>query len=305
MHADEHAGVLHAGPEGVELRKGERARSLEAGHGGGTDEDHPSAPRQHPLQLLDGLLDDRQGDDRRREDPSLVVERPVLVHPLVEGVDDGVGGLGVVAEALLDQAGQRRPQEDAVDALLVHELQPGTGLTEGGQRDDGLAKDLAGRFPLGVAPLEVLLLGPGSRHLLEGRVGDVVADAPLHRDLGAALDVDVVDHALVPTGEELRQRVARLVHVVVGVEDREVELARRHVATLDDASVRSQGVRRARIAPCPCSASTTCWRACASTTSGPASSRAATSPSSTTGSSAARSWPRPSPPPRRHHRGSR
>src|SRR5437660_843109 len=85
-----------------------------------------------------------------------------------------------MAEAMLDQAGQRRPQEDAVDALGVHELQPGTGLTEGGQRGDGLAKDLAGRFALGVAPLEVLLLGPGRRHLLEGRVRDVVADAPLH-----------------------------------------------------------------------------------------------------------------------------
>ena len=73
-------------------------------------------------------VDDAQVDDRRREDPVLVVERPVLVHPLVEGVDDGVGGRRVVAQALLEQAGQGGPHEGPVDAQLVHQLEPGLGL---------------------------------------------------------------------------------------------------------------------------------------------------------------------------------
>ena len=93
----------------------------------------------------------RQGDDRRREDPVLVVEGPVLVHPLVEGVDHGVGGVGVVAQALLEQAGQRRPHERPVDAELVHQLEPGLGLAERGERADRLAHDLPAGLALGVA----------------------------------------------------------------------------------------------------------------------------------------------------------
>src|SRR5256885_9941399 len=53
---------------------------------------------------------------------------PRLVHPLVERVDHRVGRLRVVAQALLEQTGQRREHERAIDALLVHELEPRTGL---------------------------------------------------------------------------------------------------------------------------------------------------------------------------------
>ena len=61
------------------------------------------------------------------EDAVLEVERPLLVHPLVERVDDDVGRLGVVGEALLEQAGQGRPHDRPVDAELVHQLEPGPG----------------------------------------------------------------------------------------------------------------------------------------------------------------------------------
>ena len=44
---------------------------------------------------------------------------------------------------------------------------------------------------------EVLLLGPGPGDDVEGRVGDVLADRAAQNDLRAALDLDVVDGALV------------------------------------------------------------------------------------------------------------
>ncbi len=63
--------------------------------GAGRIQDDPGPPIEHPLQLLDGLFHDAHGDHRDRKDPVLVVEGPVLKHPLVQGVDDGrvAGGL--------------------------------------------------------------------------------------------------------------------------------------------------------------------------------------------------------------------
>ena len=78
---------------------------------------------------------------------------------------------------------------------------------------------------VGVLELELELLGAGGRDLVERRVRDVVADLVLDRDLGAPVHLDVLDDALVLRREVLRERVGRLVHVVVGVEDEVVELA--------------------------------------------------------------------------------
>jgi len=72
---------------------------------------------------------------------------------------------------------------------------------------------------------EVLLLGAGPGDHLEGGVGDVVADLVAHHDLGAVPDLDVVDDALAPVRQELRQRLFGLVKVVVGVERRIGKLA--------------------------------------------------------------------------------
>src|SRR5262245_4286906 len=111
VHGDEDPGIDHRLPERVELLEAEGAGALVAGHGSGPDQHGAGAPLHTPLQLLDGLLDDGQRDDRRGEDAALVVEGPLLVHPLVEGVDDDVGELGIVPEALLQQAGQCREHE--------------------------------------------------------------------------------------------------------------------------------------------------------------------------------------------------
>ena len=47
------------------------------------------------------------------------------MHPLVEGVDHDVDGVGVVAQALLDEAGEGGPHERPVEAELVHQLEAG------------------------------------------------------------------------------------------------------------------------------------------------------------------------------------
>ena len=161
-------------------------------------------------------------DDRRGEDPVLVVERPLLVDPLVERVDHGVGQLGVVPQALLEQAGQRREHQGPVDAQLVHQLEAGAGLAERGDGPHRLADQLPVRLALGVAVPEVLLLGARPGHDLEGRVRDVLADRALDHDLRAAVDLDVVDGAAVPVGQVPGEGVLGLVEVVVGVEDGEV-----------------------------------------------------------------------------------
>ena len=69
---------------------------------------------------------------------------------------------------------------------------------------------------------------------------------PPHDDLRAAPHVDVVDGALVAVGQELRQRVPRLVQVVVGVEHRDVERAVRPWWVLRGSGWRSERRRRAR-----------------------------------------------------------
>jgi hypothetical protein len=140
-------------------------------------------------------------------------------------VDHGVDCQRVVTQALLDQAGQRGPHQRPVEADLVHQLEARRRLAERRQGLDAPPEDLAVGLALGVADLEVLLLGARRRHPLEGRVGDVLADLALDRDLRAPVGLDVLDDAGVLGREELRQRIRGLVHVVVHVEDRELELS--------------------------------------------------------------------------------
>ena len=74
-------------------------------------------------------------------------------------------------------------------------------------------------------PFEVVLLRPGGGHDLEGRVGDVVADLVVDGDLGAPVDLHVLDEALELLGQVLGEGLRLLVHVVVGIEYREIEVS--------------------------------------------------------------------------------
>lgn len=132
-----------------------------------------------------------------------------------------------------------RPEDEVVDAHHVDDLVD-VVLVEGSDPDvalellDGVAVELLGhlrltdqlaeRLALRVADAEVLLLGAGPGHHLEGGVRDVVADHSTDGDLRPTPHLDVVDGALVPVGKVASERIPRLVQVVVGVEDQEVTL---------------------------------------------------------------------------------
>ena len=54
VHPDQDFGLGHPGPERVELGQGRGPRSPEAPDRSGADQDDPSPPLEHPVQLLDG-----------------------------------------------------------------------------------------------------------------------------------------------------------------------------------------------------------------------------------------------------------
>ncbi len=228
VHRDQHAVLADSLPERVELRHRERARAAEPRHRGRADQDGPRPALDDPVQFLYGLLDDGQADHRGGEDPVLVIERPHLVQPLVERVHDHVDELRVVPHALLEKAGQRREHQRPLDQQLIHELQARGRLAEGGDGAHRLAEDLPARFALGVARGEVLLHRTRARDHLEGGVGDVLADLPADRDLGTAVDLHVLDRARVLLGQVPGERVLGLVQVVIRVEQRVGQHARRH-----------------------------------------------------------------------------
>ena len=82
-----------------------------------------------------------------------------------------------------------------------------------GQAEAGIA-----RLGLAVTLGDVTAVAARDRNLAEGRVRDVVADLVPDGQLGPAVDIDVLDDAVVLPGNELRQGVPVLVQVVVGVE---------------------------------------------------------------------------------------
>ena len=237
VHAHCDVELGHPLPEGVELGQGERAVAAVAGNRRGPDENELGPPLHHPLELLDRTVHDGQRDDRGRKDPALVVEGPVLVHPLVQRVDDDVRGDGVVGQALFEQTGQGRPHERAVEAELVHEREAGLGREERLGRADRVSDDFAAALPLWVAVFEELLRSTWSTDHVERGVRDVLRDHIANRDLRAAVDLDVLDQPRVLGRQELREGVRRLVHVVVGVEDGKVDNGLWHGHLRDDGTV--------------------------------------------------------------------
>ncbi len=149
---------------------------------------------------------------------------PVLGQPPVQRVDHGAHRIGIVGQAFFERAGERRPQQRAIDAHLLHELEPRFGIEErvdAGHRDHLLVE---AEPPAGAEPRAALRhVEPGTagyRDLGEGRVGDVVGDLVAQRELRPTVDLDVLHDPFVFRRQELRERVARLVEMVVGVEGR-------------------------------------------------------------------------------------
>src|SRR5207244_5039065 len=78
-------------------------------------------------------------------------------------------------------------------------------------------------LPRRVPVAEVVLLGSGRGDLVERRVGDVLADLTEDGDLRPPVDLDVADGPTELRGKVLRQRLSRLVEVVVRIEDASLE----------------------------------------------------------------------------------
>ena len=230
MHADDEVELLHTLPERVELGQRERLAALPRGNRGDADQEDLGAPLGDVLELGERDVVARgEADDRRGEDGVGVDVGPVLVHPLVERVDHHAHPVGVVRHALLERARERGPQQRAVDAHLLHELEARLGVEEGVEARHRHHLPEAGARARTVESLAALgdvhARTAGHRDPVERGVGDVVGDLVLDGKLGAAVDVDVPDDPLVLVGEELRERVAVLVEVVVGVEGGERQLA--------------------------------------------------------------------------------
>jgi hypothetical protein len=135
------------------------------------------------------------------------------------------GSISDVPHPLLDQAGEGREHQRALDSELVHQFQARAGLAEGRDGAHRLAEDLAAGLALGVAVAEVVLHRAGTGDHLEGGVGDVVTDLAPYGDLRAAVDLHVLDGVRVLLGEVAGERLLGLVQVVVAVEERIWQLA--------------------------------------------------------------------------------
>ena len=182
VHAHHQVEFLHPGPERIELGQGERLATLPGRHRGDPNQKDLGSSLVNPLELLDGaVVAGGQADDRGGVDGAGIHERPVLVHPLVEGVGHRHGDVGIVSNPPLQHAGQSRPQQGAVDAHVLHESQPRLRVEEGVDAGHGL-------HPL---QAQVPIAGGGLARLPPLRrrgSGQGVADAP------AAADVDDVVH---------------------------------------------------------------------------------------------------------------
>ena len=188
---------------------------------------------QFPLRRVDlGQIDDRSG-----EHPVVIVEGPVFGDPLVQGVDDRERQLRVVCTGVFDETAEGRVDQRLDDTLAVEFGDPVLGVACGCGCLDRLALHLAECLTLGVLACEELLVRARGGDPFEGRVRDEVGDLVVDDDPGLRAELGVLHRACVTVGQVLRQRVGRLVHVLIGVEDwRVTELVHRVIPFLREQS---------------------------------------------------------------------
>ena len=183
-------------------------------------EDHDAgAAVEHPLQLGHGLVDVGEREVGRGEDPLLVVEAPVLVEPAVERAERGTRRGKVVAQRLFHADTERGEEQRAVDALLVHHLQPDVAVAVGGVGRFEVAEQLDDARAALVVPAEVLLETARLGEVAERGVRDEPVHATTDEQARLAVDLGPLHRPLGVLGFDVAgERVGRLVVVVVGVE---------------------------------------------------------------------------------------
>jgi hypothetical protein len=221
---DRDVGLLDQRPEAVEHRVG-RGPAL---YRPGPDVDQPRSLVDHPFQFTDGTgrIDERR--QRHAEHPAVLSESPVLRQPPVERLEIRVGGVRVVDEVLLHRDPERREEHSGLDALLLHERQPGVAVAELG---DALGVDgvLGECTALGL-PSEIGLQLPRRAEVIMGRDGCEVRPALADEDPPER--VAILPHDPDRLVAKRRRDVAceavvRLVVMVVGVHQRVVEACHR------------------------------------------------------------------------------
>ena len=169
-----------------------------------------------PLELVARAAEVLERDHRRGVHRVLVLERPVLEHPFVQRVERDRDRVRILGHRLLDDAAERRPHQRAADAELLHELVARLDVVERVEPGDR-------------APLQrVVVLTTGRCDPRERGVRDGPLDAVLHDEARAVAFLDVLDEPVVLLGDVLREGVGVLVHVVVHVEHRVLEVPLPH-----------------------------------------------------------------------------
>src|SRR3546814_2362930 len=82
---------------------------------------------------------------------------------------------------------------DLMDALLIEQLQARRTVAELRLGQQRIATELAQRKPLGVLATVPQFVAAGRSHHLECRVGNILADLAADRDLGAAIDLNILE----------------------------------------------------------------------------------------------------------------
>ncbi|WP_261901134.1 hypothetical protein [Mycobacterium marinum] len=222
-HGD--AGVVGQLPERVEQWITGRTHADLGGDRSGNHDDKARVVAQRPLELPHGVIRYAQRDVWGGENPFLIGESPVLLHPANEGVEGRRRGLPVGQQRLLHPDPEGGQHDAALHALFVHGRQPSVAVTVFGANRLQVAEQCVEVGASGIAAAEVLVERAGLADRVEGRIRDEpVYPAPDDQPRSAVqlgpLDGTLFVFALDVAGE----RVHRLVVVVVAVEEREPEL---------------------------------------------------------------------------------
>ena len=206
---------------GVEGRIGRGSQPCGREHRPVADGDDPGAPIETPLQLADGAIEVREGEERGGEDPVPIRESPVLVEPPVERPEHLHRGLDVGLHRALHAHALRGEQPRRFDALVIHAGEAGVTVEPLGMRRGILAGELVPDPLLAALPREVVVertrsrAGMGVAGTRDDRVGPLPEEVVRLAVHLLQDDTPVGERRVAVSGEG----VGDLPVVVVGVED--------------------------------------------------------------------------------------
>ena len=96
------------------------------------------APRSstHSSSVI-AFVEDRQGDHRGGEDSILVVVGPLVMQPVVDGMDRRVSEVGVAGDGVLDEVRDGREHQRPLNTELIEQLDSRPGSRKAGMQSIG------------------------------------------------------------------------------------------------------------------------------------------------------------------------